>query len=156
MTHLLITPQEVIDLAFAANDMITPGSIKQTKIDAAQEKFIRPVLGKLYDALLAGKYPDLLTDYIRPALAYYVRYSVIPDLAVKLNDKGAQLYASEYASTATDKQRVEMRQQAKDDANALLDKAVRHIVEKRNDFPEYERRDNIRSKVITNGGIIIS
>ena len=88
MTQLLITSQQVIDLAFAANEKITPVSIKETKIDAAQEKYIRPVLGKLYDALVAGKYPELLKDYIQPALAYYVRYSSIPDLALKLNDKG--------------------------------------------------------------------
>lgn len=111
--QLLATPQQVIDLAFAANEKITPVSIKETKIDAAQEKYIRPVLGKLYDALLDGKYPELLDNYVRPALAYYVRYSVIPDLALKLNDKGAQTYFSEYANTATDKQRSEMRQQRK-------------------------------------------
>lgn len=155
MTKLLITSQQVIDLAFAANEKITPVSIKETKIDAAQEKYIRPVLGKLYDALVAGKYPELLKDYIQPALAYYVRYSSIPDLALKLNDKGAQLYTAEYANSATDKQRAEMRQQAKDDANALLDKAVRYISEKKTEFPEYDCRENIRNKVISNGGIIL-
>lgn len=63
--QLLATPQQVIDLAFAANEKITPVSIKETKIDAAQEKYIRPVLGKLYDALLDGKYPELLDNYVR-------------------------------------------------------------------------------------------
>lgn len=152
----MITPEQVLELAFAANEKITPVSIKQTKIDAAQEKYIRPVLGRLYDALLDGKYPELLDGYIRPALAYYVRYSVIPDLALKLNDKGAQTYYSEYANTATDKQRAEMRQQARDDANALLDKAVRHITENRSRYPEYEPRTDIRKKITSNGGIILT
>lgn len=152
----MITPEQVLELAFAANEKITPVSIKQTKIDAAQEKYIRPVLGRLYDALLDGKYPELLDEYIRPALAYYVRYSVIPDLALKLNDKGAQTYYSEYANTATDKQRAEMRQQARDDANALLDKAVRHIAENRSRYPEYEPRTDIRKKITSNGGIILT
>lgn len=155
MTQLLVTPEQVIDLAFATNEKITPGSIKETKIDAAQEKYIRPVLGRLYETLLAGKYPELLGEYIKPALAYYVRYSVIPDLALKLNDKGAQTYYSEYANTATDKQRTEMRQQAKDDANALLDKAVRYISENKSRYPEYEPRTDIRNRVISNGGIIL-
>lgn len=155
MKRLLITSQQVIDQAFAANEKVTPGSIKETKIDAAQEKYIRPVLGKLYEALLDGKYPELLEEYIAPALAYYVRYSVIPDLALKLNDKGAQTYFGEYANTATDKQRAEMRQQAKDDANALLDKAVRYVAGNKAEFPEYDCRENIRNKVISNGGIIL-
>ena len=74
---------------------------------------------------------------------------------MKLNDKGAQTYFLEYANTATDKQRAEMRQQAKDDANALLDKAVRYVAGNKGKFPEYDCRDNIRSKVISNGGIIL-
>lgn len=155
MTKLLLSPEQVIDFAFAANDKITSGSIKESKIDAAQEKYIRPVLGKLYDALVEGNYPELLEEYIRPALAYYVRYTVIPDLALKLNDKGAQTYYSEYSNAATDKQRDEMRQQAKDDANALLDKAVRYISQNKLRYPEYEPRTDIRNRVISNGGIIL-
>ena len=41
------------------------------------------------------------------------------------------------------------------DANALLDKAIRHISENRARYPEYEPRKDIRNKVISNGGIIL-
>lgn len=154
MIGLIITPEQVVELAFSTSDQITPAAIKKTKIDAAQEKFIRPALGRLYDVLIEGQYPELAEEYIRPALAYYVRYTIIPDLALKLNDKGALSHFTDHSNAATDKQRAEMRQQAKDDAAALLDKAIRHIEEHNDDFPEYAPNRNVRNKVSTNGLIL--
>lgn len=150
----LITPQEVTLIAFSPTEQITPSSIIESKIIAAEEKFIRPVLGKLVDALKEGKYPELLNDYIKPALAYYVRYSIIPDLSLKLNSIGAQTAFTAHSNAATDRQRSEMRMQAKDDADALLSKALRHIVE--GEYPEYEARKDVRNKIIIKGGLIIS
>lgn len=151
----LIAPQQVVELAFSANNPISPASIKEAKIIAAQEKYLRPVLGKLYDALLDGKYSELLDEYIRPALAHYVRYAIIPDLSLRLGDKGVLNPFSDHANAATDKQRAELRQQDKEDANILIDNAVRYISEHRDRFPEYEPRENVRKKAICNGGIIL-
>lgn len=151
----LITAQQVIELAFSAVDQITPSAIKETKIDAAQETFLRPALGDLYAAMLDGRYPDFVKDYICPALAYYVRYAVIPDLALKLNNSGAQVMIPMHSNAATDKQRTEMRQQAKTDADALLDKATRFLCDRADEFPEYDPQRNIRNRTNTNGGIIL-
>lgn len=156
MIKLLITPGEVVDLAFSPADQITPTSIKETKIDAVQQKYLRSALGPLFNALSDGEYPELLCEYIKPALAYFVRYAVVPDLSLKLNDIGAQVYNQMHANAATDKQRAEMRQQAKDDANALLDKAQRYIECNRDKFPEYDPDMNIRKSVLLNGGIILN
>lgn len=149
----LITAEEVVKLAFSVTEQIKPTAIVESKIIAAEEKYLRPVLGSLLDALKNGKYPELLNDYIKPALAYYVRYGIIPDLSLKLNSMGAQTAFTNHTSAATDKQRSEMRMQAKDDADALLLKALRYI--KDGDFPEYDSQKNVRRKVIMNGGLII-
>lgn len=154
MSSSLITPEEVVQLAFSPTEQITPSAIVESKIVAAEEKYLRPVLGKLLDALKAGKYPDLLADFIKPALAYFVRYGVIPDLSLKLNSMGAQRAFTPHSSAATDRQRSEMRQQAKDDADALLAKALRHI--SKGNYPEYNPEKNVRKKVILNGGLIIT
>lgn len=150
----LITPQEVILIAFSPAEQIQPSSIIESKIIASEEKYIRPVLGKLVDALKEGMYPELLNDYVKPALAYYVRYSIIPDLSLKLNGIGAQTAFTAHSNAATDRQRSEMRMQAKDDADALLSKALRHIATGK--YPEYEARKDIRNKIIIKGGLIIS
>lgn len=144
-----------MELAFSASNSISPASIKEAKIIASQEKYLRPVLGKLYDALLENRYPDLLEEYIQPALAHYVRYAIIPDLSLRLNDKGVQTPFSDHANAATDKQRAELRQQDKEDANVLLDQAVRYISKNRDKYPEYEPQKNVRRETIFNGGIIL-
>lgn len=152
----IITPEKVIKLAFSPSDQITPTAIKETKIDAAQEQFIRPVLGEgLLQVLLEERYAKFLEDYILPALAYYVRYAIIPDLSLKLNNAGAQVFNGVHSSAATDKQRAEMRQQARADANALLDKAVRYIESHRDEFPEYAPEMNVRKNVHTNSGFVL-
>ncbi len=150
----LITPDEVIKLAFSPTEQIKPSAIVESKIIAAEEKYIRPVLGGLFEALKEGKYPELLDEYIKPALAYYVRYGVIPDLSLKLNNMGAQTAFTGHTNAATDKQRGEMRMQAKDDADALLSKALRRI--SNGDYLEYNPEKNVRGKVIMNGGLIIT
>lgn len=151
----LITPQQVINLAFSSLDQITQDAIKETKIDAAQEVFLRPVLGEMFDALVDGKHSEFLHEYIHPALAYYVRYAIIPDLSLKLNNAGAQLFNSMHSVSASNQNRMEMRQQARDDANALLDKAIRYITANKDKFPEYKPQENVRNRITSNGGLIL-
>ncbi len=52
--NLLITPTKVVELAFQAPDYITPGAVHEATILAAEQKFIRPVFGPLYDAMTAA------------------------------------------------------------------------------------------------------
>lgn len=156
MIRSLITPKQVIELAFSAGNALSPTSIKESKIIAAQEKYLRPVLGKLYDALLEGNYPELLEDYLRPALAHYVRYAIIPDISLRLNDKGVQMPFSDHANAASDKQRAELRQQDREDADVLLDMAVRYISEHRDRYSEYTPQKNGRSRTLINGGVILT
>lgn len=137
---------QVVELAFSAGNPVSPTSIRETKIVVAQERYLRPELGRLYDAVLDGKYPDLLDDYLRPALAHYVRYAIIPDLSIRLSDKGVQTHFSEHASVATDVQRDELRRQDKEDADILLALAVRHIAAHPDLYPEYAPQDTARLK----------
>ncbi|MEG3048454.1 MAG: hypothetical protein RR872_07465 [Mucinivorans sp.] len=97
---LLITPSEVIELAFIARETITVASIRTLKIDIAQEHFIRPRLGEeLFDALMAGQYAELTQNYIKPALAQFVRYGMVDELAVSIGDRGALVYSASSGET---------------------------------------------------------
>lgn len=92
---LLITPAEVIGQAFTPRETISQSSIRELKIDIAQEHFIRPRLGQeLYEELLANRHPELTEYYVKPALAQFVRYGVIGELAVEVGDHGALVYSS--------------------------------------------------------------
>lgn len=86
---LFITQREVVDLAFSPLDGLTPTGIRLSKIAVAQERFIRPPLGEnFYDQLNDAVYVDFLKQYIKPALAHYVRYELISELALRVGDDG--------------------------------------------------------------------
>lgn len=153
---ILISAKEVIDIAFCGYDQITPDSIKESKIKAAELAFIKPVFGAaMYDRMAEGELYAFVSEYIRPALAYYVRYTIIPDISVKLSNSGAGTMSINHQNVATDKQREISRSQAKTDADAFINLAVEYVETHPDDFPEYQKRDNIRNRTLFNGGFIL-
>lgn len=90
---LLITAEEVITHAFTLREQITTRSIRPLKIDIAQERYIRPRFGnEFFDQMCQGKFADFVERYIKPALAQYVRYAMVEELSVQLNENGAIIY----------------------------------------------------------------
>lgn len=76
MTDLLITAAEVLETAFPSNEYVPEGMIVPARIETAQLGFLRPVFGKLYDKLGEEPYAAFCRTYIKPALAYYVRFCI--------------------------------------------------------------------------------
>lgn len=91
----LISPQEVIDIAFPANPRIRPATISHSKIIVAQERFIRPALGKIYQKLPQASFAAFVEEYIKPSLAFFVKFSVIDEIAIAISDDGVHLNAYE-------------------------------------------------------------
>ena len=74
----LITQSEVITLAYVTE--IDPSMIKSEVIRSAELKYIKPVLtSALYDDVISdsGSYTTLLADYIKPCLAFFVKYAML-------------------------------------------------------------------------------
>ncbi|MDR1347753.1 MAG: hypothetical protein LBJ63_04885 [Prevotellaceae bacterium] len=151
----LIEANEVLELAFTQYDHIDDEAILETKIRAAEDKFIRPVLNGVYFAMLEGRHAVFCNEFIKPALAYFVKYSVIPDLSVKIGNNGAQTAYTQFSDAATDKQREILRAQALDDGNQHLNIAVRYVEEHIRDFPEYKKIKNEQKHTSILGGIIL-
>ena len=159
---LLISAQEVIDLAFPNKNTIA-SLIKDTLIDAAQEDHIRPVLNELYDLLvidpgaLTGDQKKLLEDLVRPALAYYVKYEALPDMSIQATSKGARSIDDQFTSRAEASERAILMKKTRDIANALRDKMVRFIEadENKDKFPEYKLQENVTNNSKRFGGIIL-
>ncbi len=136
----LILPREVVEIAFSPLEHVTEAAVTVPKIKAAELCHLEPALGELYDALLEGKYEDFTRRYIKPALAYFVRYGVIPDLAVKITNSGAQTVYTDHTNAATDRQRDTARAQAKSDADAYLMRAIRELEAHPEIYIEYKPR----------------
>ena len=74
----LITPTEVITIAYVTE--LDPTMIKAEVIHTAELKYIKPVLtSALYDDVVAnpGVYTTLITTYIKPCLAFFVKYAML-------------------------------------------------------------------------------
>lgn len=72
---MLITIREIIDIAYITN--IDDKLIKAEVIDAAEKTYIQPALTEaLYSDCIAnpGSYSTLIETYIKPCLAFYVKY----------------------------------------------------------------------------------
>ncbi|MEG1665241.1 MAG: hypothetical protein RR066_08295 [Mucinivorans sp.] len=93
---LLITPQEVIAMAFTPREKISPTTINPIKIDLTQEHFLLPRLGsRLFGKLSSTLAPDHFTqEYLKPALAFYVRYAIMGDMVATVDDHGVMLFSS--------------------------------------------------------------
>ncbi len=86
-----------------ARETIEVSSIRSIKIDIAQEQFVRPRIGdKLFDYLLEPKYAEFVSQYLKPALAHYVRAAIIDELSIQITDSGAILYQSSSKDSTQD------------------------------------------------------
>ena len=74
----LISSTEVISLAYVTE--LDPSMIKAEVIQTAELKYVKPVLtAALYDDVVAspGDYTTLITSYIKPCLAFFVKYAML-------------------------------------------------------------------------------
>lgn len=132
----LITAQEVIDLAFAENSNMMAESISDTAIRIAEIKYIRPAFGVMYP-LLADKYADFTNDYVKPALAYFVKCEIVSSIAIDMSNSGVAVANPQYQSAATDKQRQRLYDSEMSKAKTLLDFALSYIAENKELFPDF-------------------
>lgn len=75
----LVTPREVIDLAFADGGYLPPEAIGTVDIAAAEARYLLPVTGPaLWQKLAEGEYPTLREEFAAPAAACAVRVAMQP------------------------------------------------------------------------------
>lgn len=135
----LLTKEEALQLAFGGNDTVSIRSIREEKIMVAQERFLRPAFGnELYEELESGKHYEFVTEYVKPALAQYVRYQMIPELMVRLSDSGIVLVSATETEDST-------REQSKN-----------KVSETTNSKGATELMQDSKEKITKNGGVTLS
>ncbi len=153
--NLLITPAQVAETAFRAPYFIIPDAVPEATILAAQQKFIRPVLGGLYDRLCAGEYPEFLAEYVLPPLALYVKLLMLPSLSVQAGSAGVVEVNSKNLARAGDTRLRYAVRRLRSDASALMARAVGHLEAHRDDFPEYDPHENVRNRCSIDGLVVL-
>ena len=148
----LITAQEVIELAFAENSNMREESINNTSIRIAEIKYIKPVFGNMY-SMLGTTYEDFTNEYIKPALAYFVKCEIVSSIAIDMSNSGIAVANPQYQSAASDKQRQRLYDSEMGKAKVLLDEALAYISAHVEEFPDFV--GTAPKKHYRNGGILL-
>ena len=96
--NTLVTPLQVLKLAFGEGEYLPPEIIAEADIAGAEQRHIVPVVGRaLYEKLLAGSYPDFRTEYLASPAALFTRAVLQPRLDVRTGQCGTTAPKSAYA-----------------------------------------------------------
>lgn len=153
----IVTPSEVLSLAFGTTHTLDEGAVPSHAILAAQESHLRPALGEqLYEALSAesadATLQEFAAEYLKLPLALYVASRLLPTLAVKVGSAGVVRLAGE-SFEAVDEQtlhRAVVRMRA--DADGLLSRATSHLASHPELFSAYEPTKRTRRII---GGVVM-
>lgn len=155
MTQLLITAQEVLELAFSSTEQLREDLISDATISVAQRRYIKPILGPAFDTLGGEEYSGFVGMYIKPPLALYVKNLVLEDIAVSIGSMGAVQFQGEMGTAPGDTRYDRQRRKARSDADTLMERAVDYIEANPETFPTYNAKDNIRKRISGKGGVIL-
>lgn len=146
----IITTQQVVELAYVPEGVMTAAKITIADIVVAESKYLIPIIGEsLYDALMAGSYTSLCEDYVAPMVAAWTRYVAEPLLAGRLG-VGYDNDFSEADNDARDAILMRLRHTAAIFSRRLSDYLNAHS----DQFPEYNPIDNPLNHCMIDGGIV--
>lgn len=156
----LITATEVVNISFTSSSKNVEAMVKDAYISRAENDYIRPVLGDdLYDDIVAnhssGVNQTLYTEYLLPALAFYTKLLLLPDLNVKTTAQGLMVNSTEFGTQASSAMRAELATTTKQIADGFMKDAIKYIEINDTDFQLfYNGTTNPPVERKTIGGII--
>lgn len=151
----LITPAEAVASAFSDGEYIAPEAIGASDLLAAEARYLQPVAGeRLCAALRAGSYPELLADYVLPALAACTRLLVQPRLDVRCGSAGTVVPASATLEPAGDRRAAALHKALRMRAQTLLRRLAGHLDGCAGRYPEYDPDANILNRCSIYGNLV--
>lgn len=151
----LITPLQVLRLAFGADEYLPPDTVRADDIAAACERYVVPVIGRsLYEKLLADEYPGFAADHLAAATALFTRIVVQPRLDIRTGRCGTTApKSSDLQPADADARRAVMRS-LRAQARTLLRSASVYLAAHPAEFPEYDPDRDIFNRCSTDGNFV--
>ena len=152
----LITPRQVVELAFSDSEFVTRDTISHSDITTAELRYIKPIVGyKLYTKLRSENRANLLVDeFLAPAIAIATRIVTLPMLAAKTGRFGVSTIHTPNQKSASDSELSSIRK-------ALLFKLRAHqmlitdyLENNQELYPEYVPHQNSLRRCSIRGGIV--
>ena len=155
MAQTIITPRQVIDIAFSDGEWIAEGVITEADITAAIERWIVPVVGRdLLDAVAQGGYEEFSSEYLRPAIALYTRLLVQPRLNVQTSQLGLSSPAGSSRRAADEKARGELQHALHLRAQAMRKRVAEYLEQNATAIAEYRSEENVLNRCSCDGGFV--
>ncbi len=149
-----MTAVEVRDTAFTR--MVEIDKIKEDTILAVQQKHLIPVLGEdFYDAIVADpiKYAEVIAK-IKPALAYIVKYYLLPDIFSEVSTTGIGLITGKNNQKASRDELGDHQKSAIDTYEMHIGVLTKYLNDNTSSYPLYHRSANPNNQIIHAGGIV--
>lgn len=91
----MMTVAEVVQTAFGDAEL-PEGVLSEQDVRSAQLRHLAPALGRaMYGAVLEGRYAELADEWLKPALALFVKAAVLPSLMQRVGAAGVVRYGGE-------------------------------------------------------------
>lgn len=153
--NTLITPVQVVRLAFAPDDCLPPDAVAEADIAAAEQRYLVPVIGAaLHQRLINDTDRSFVDHYLAAPLALYTRLLIQPRLDVRAGRGGTTAPNPSGASPAAAEARRAVRTALLTEARALLRRAVARIEAYPRSFPEYDARENVLNRCRLDGKLV--
>ena len=151
----LITPLQVLRLAFGEGEYLPPESVTEADIAAAERRYLVPVIGlTLYEKLLGGACADFRTGYLEAPAALFTRAVLQPRLDVRTGQCGTVAPKSAAYQPAGTQALRELQRSLRRQARTLLRRAAEHLETHAAEFPEYDLHENILNRCTTDGNFV--
>jgi hypothetical protein len=155
MRYNIITPAEVVALAFSDGGYIVPTAIAEEDIDAAIERWVKPIVGEaLLEAVQSGGYAEFCHDLLMPAIAFCVRREVQPRLNASTSQLGLAAAVGGTVKAADKSLREELMRAVKVRARTALKSMSDYLEAHATEFREYDTKHNVLNRCSCDGGFV--
>lgn len=153
--NTLITPLQVLRLAFGEGEYLPPETVTEADIAAAEQRYLVPVIGQaLYEKLLDGSHADFRTEYLAAPAALFTRLALQPRLDIRTGQCGTTAPKTACGQPADKTALRELQRALRAQARTLLRRAAGHLRTHRKEFPEYAPEKDILERCSTDGGFV--
>ena len=151
----LITPAQVVALAFGDGEYLAAEAVGEADIAAAEHVWIEPIVGpQLYARLLEGDYATLIEEYVAPALAMAVRVVLQPALNVRTGQTGLVIPSTPYAETSSHAAANALIESLRRRRRMLMARLSDHLSNNCTLYPEYDVKGDVVKLCAIHGGIV--
>jgi len=150
----LLTKDEVITYAFTRK--VDTVKIPDEILEVAQFRHLKPILGEdLYDLVVAdpSSYSELV-DYIKPFLAYHIKFYVLPIIWADISTTGVNQITGNNRVTGTKDTLETARASALETAQLHADSLTEYLDDNEDTYEDYSKGGNPENQVEILGGII--